>query len=82
MKDWSVVIFLALVLVSAGLSYIGAKIGIAQNERQYQRGFDDAINAVKFNEKRVYDDNIVILKDTVYLDSNIVISKKIIFVNE
>lgn len=80
MKDWSIVIFLILVLLSAGLTYIGAKIGIKQNERQYNRGFNDAINVMKFNEKRVYDDNIVILKDSVYLDSNLIIQKNIIFV--
>lgn len=80
MKPNQIVLFLAFVAVSSILLYLGVKASIQSNDRQYQRGFDDAIKAVKFNKKRVFDDTILILKDSIYLDSNLVISKNITFV--
>lgn len=75
------VLFLSLLLVLALLlTYLGEMTKQRKVKTDYQQGFDDAINVMKFNKKRVFDDNIVILKDSIYLDSNLVISKNITFV--
>lgn len=74
------ILFLSvLLLLALALTYWGETVKKTNMMSDYQRGFNDAIKAIKFNEKRVYDDNIVILKDSVYLDSNLVISKNITF---